>query len=65
MSILDPDSDIASVARRDRNATEALGAIIRMYSRDMIEPGETKAEMFARNAYAVADAMERQRKANQ
>lgn len=61
MSLLDPDSDIARIARRDKNATAALPSVVEVCARDMTERGETPPEMFARKAYEIADAMERQR----
>ena len=63
MSILDPNSDIAAIARRDANASKALPAVIEACKGDMREGRETTAEMFARKAYEIADAMERQRTA--
>ncbi len=61
MSILDPDSDIAAIARRDLNARTSLPALIQVCAHDKPNDNETKEEMFARRAYAIADAMERQR----
>lgn len=61
MSIFDPDSDIAAIARRDVNASKALPAVIRACKSDMLERGEDHAEMFARKAYEIADAMEKER----
>jgi hypothetical protein len=61
MSILDPDSDISVITRRDKNATAALPEIIRSCVYDTCEQGEMRHEMFARKAYATADAMERHR----
>lgn len=64
MSLLDPDSDIAAIARRDRNAERVLPNIVSICYQDTLVDGETREEMFARKAYEIADAMERQRKQN-
>ena len=61
MSILDPDSDIAAIARRDANASKALPAVIDACKGDTRKGGESAPEMFARKAYDIADAMERER----
>jgi hypothetical protein len=61
MSILDPDSDISVISRRDKNATAALSAVITACANDTRNAGETMAEMFARKAHDIADAMERVR----
>jgi len=65
MSILDPDSDIAAIARRDKNATSALPSVIIACKNDTREHGEKMHELFARKAYEIADAMERQRTVQQ
>lgn len=61
MSILAPDTDISLIARRDKNATQALPAVIALCANDACEYGEMRHEMFARKSYNIADAMERNR----
>lgn len=61
MSLLDPDSDIAAITRRDRNAERVLPNIVSICFQDTPMPNENKEEMFARKAYEIADAMEARR----
>ena len=58
----EPSIDIAPTTRRDANASKALPAVIDIYRSDRLVGGEDRTQMFARKAYEIADAMERERK---
>ena len=60
MSILDPDSDIAAIARRDKNATAALPEAIRIVMSFNASSDRLPTDA-ANIAYRIADAMEQER----
>ena len=59
MSLLDPDSDIAAITRRDRNAERVLPEIIRHMG--AMELFRDLVTINVKLAYEYADEMERQR----
>jgi hypothetical protein len=60
MILLDPDSDIGVIARRDRNAERILPEILRVMGAQYAG-GDRNIEMNVNLAYEYADAMEARR----
>ena len=60
MSLLDPDSDIAATARRDKNASQALPEAIQIVASFNTSSDRLPTDA-ANIAYRIADAMEQER----